>query len=132
MSNIIDMRYYEVLSPVLSVERRYNLIKCAIMSVATFYIFCMRYGIHQSILLEVRPNPCRFCSREECITQLKVPAEGAKSTISNCPYHYKGMQYGKSNIYSKLSPNTNVPIHCSLCFKAISSNGQTIWKYNAL
>ena len=37
-----------------------------------------------------------------------------------------------SNLTSKSSPCTNVPIHCPICPTSISKASQTIWKYNTL
>ncbi|KZP09618.1 hypothetical protein FIBSPDRAFT_963820 [Athelia psychrophila] len=39
-------------------------------------------------------NPCGFCGRDGCITQLKIKTRGPGVTItSSCPYHYSGMIY---------------------------------------
>src|SRR6266852_4283340 len=77
-------------------------------------------------------NPCGFCGREGCFTQLKLNKNGNASINSNCIYHYSGMQYKRAAQFSNPQPCTNVPIHCPLCPNAVSGDPQTIWKYNAL
>jgi hypothetical protein len=42
------------------------------------------------------------------------------------------MNYKAAAQFSKSSPCTNIPVHCSLCSPAISGNPQTIWKYNSV
>jgi len=84
------------------------------------------------VLGSVGENPCGFCGQGSCFTQLKVKKSGGFSIVSNCPYHYSGMQYKKAADFSKTLPWTNVPIHCPLCPTAVSGDPPTIWKYNAL
>jgi len=80
-------------------------------------------------------NPCGFCGRDGCFTNLLEKKSGNSISItvtSNCPYHYERMQYKQAATFSNTMPCTNVPIHCPLCPTSISGNPQTIWKYNAL
>ena len=39
----------------------------------------------------------------------------AQTIVSNCQYHYKGVNYKVPLRTSKSTPRTNVPIHCTLC-----------------
>ena len=77
-------------------------------------------------------NPCGFCGRDTCFTQLKLKKHDSFSISSNCPFHYSGMQYRKAAEFSEALPCTNVPIHCPLCPTSVSGDPPTIWKYNTL
>ena len=83
-------------------------------------------------LQSIGENPYGFCGQDGCFTQLKAKKKhGGLSIVSNCPYHYAGMNYKAAAQFSKSSPCTNIPVHCSLCPFAISGDPQT-WKYNAV
>ena len=86
----------------------------------------------QCQLQSIRVCPCGFCGQDGCVTQLKERKKGGLSIISNCPYHYVGMNYKSAAKFSKSSPCTNIPIHCPLCPTSISGDPPTIWKYNPL
>jgi hypothetical protein len=45
-------------------------------------------------------NPCGFCGKEGCFTQLKLHKNGSASINSNCIYHYSGMQYKRAAQFS--------------------------------
>ncbi|KAJ7609680.1 hypothetical protein FB45DRAFT_761958 [Roridomyces roridus] len=79
----------------------------------------------------VGPEPCGFCGREGCYTQLTKSGLSFKVT-SQCDYHYSTMQYKAAAKFSANAPCTNVPIHCALCPTSASGTPRTIWKYNAI
>ncbi|KAK7037056.1 hypothetical protein R3P38DRAFT_2517108 [Favolaschia claudopus] len=94
-------------------------------------------GVPEPGLLQpVGSEPCGFCGREGCFTQLINTNHPKKppSILSSCPYHYSGMNYRKAQTSTKTSPSTNVPILCSLCLpnNNVSRDQPTIWKYNAM
>jgi len=51
------------------------------------------------------------------------------SMMSNCLYHFKGMQYHSAATFRESSPCTNVPVHCPLCPLGTSGQHPTFWKY---
>ncbi|KAJ7772157.1 hypothetical protein B0H14DRAFT_2158842, partial [Mycena olivaceomarginata] len=81
--------------------------------------------------MEVGTDPCGWCGRKGCYTQLTASSKGVKF-LSNCDYHYAKMNYKSATTSTAATPCTNVPIHCVLCDKSISGPRQTIWKYNAM
>ncbi|KAJ6579361.1 hypothetical protein B0H10DRAFT_2198716 [Mycena sp. CBHHK59/15] len=85
----------------------------------------------QQPLHEVGADPCGFCGRDGCHTQLINKRGGSTTIHSSCPYHYARMNYKSATQSSKSSPCTNVPIHCPICPPAVSGDPRTIWKYNA-
>ncbi|KAJ6625273.1 hypothetical protein B0H10DRAFT_1783292, partial [Mycena sp. CBHHK59/15] len=81
---------------------------------------------------ELGADPCGFCGREGCYTQLIKKEDEPVVIVSNCDYHYAKMLYKAATKCTKNSPCTNVPIHCPLCKKSASGAPRTIWKYNVI
>ncbi|KAJ7498376.1 hypothetical protein B0H11DRAFT_1856325 [Mycena galericulata] len=79
----------------------------------------------------VGADPCGFCGRDGCYTQLVI-AGGSSKITSNCGYHYSKMNYKAAKNCTQNSPCTNIPIHRPLCPRSASGNPRTIWKYNAI
>lgn len=75
----------------------------------------------------VEINICGWCGLSRCMTQMID-----KRILSDCQYHYAGMDYNKARTVSKTTPCTNVPVYCPVCPLSGSGTKRTIWKYNAL
>ncbi|KAF8154667.1 hypothetical protein B0H34DRAFT_615988, partial [Crassisporium funariophilum] len=61
---------------------------------------------------EVGIDPCGWCGRDGCKTQL---SSTSLSVTSNCPFHYDKMIYSRAAILSTGNSSTNVPVLCPLC-----------------
>ncbi|KAJ7766391.1 hypothetical protein DFH07DRAFT_707196, partial [Mycena maculata] len=81
--------------------------------------------------VQIGAEPCGFCGRDGCFTQLINKKGGSPTIHSSCPYHYSKMSYKATKQSTKSSPSTNVPIYCPLCPPAVSGDPRTIWIYNA-
>ncbi|KAJ6591398.1 hypothetical protein B0H10DRAFT_1763016, partial [Mycena sp. CBHHK59/15] len=81
--------------------------------------------------IEVGAEPCGWCGREGCYTQLKTSSKGINISF-NCDYRYIKMSYKSAATSTAATPCTNVPIHCVLCDKSTPGPRRTIWKYNAM
>jgi hypothetical protein len=74
--------------------------------------------------VEIGLDPCGWCGRGGCMTQLTKKGN-SYSTTSSCQYHYAKMMYGKAMACSNSAP-------CPICPKSTSGQLKTIWKYNAM
>ncbi|KAI0717307.1 hypothetical protein C8Q72DRAFT_789730 [Fomitopsis betulina] len=82
--------------------------------------------------IEIGLEPCRWCGCDgKCVTQL-VKKGNSWIIHSSCEYHHTKMKYGPASKSSKNSPCSKVPICCPLCLPTLTSQPQTIWKYNTL
>ena len=76
------------------------------------------------LFLKMGVNPCGWCGKEECKTQLTVTGNSTKIT-SDCAYHYQNMKYRNAMTSTNQSPCTNVPLNCPMC----PQSNITFWKY---
>ncbi|TFK16506.1 hypothetical protein FA15DRAFT_547372, partial [Coprinopsis marcescibilis] len=61
-------------------------------------------------------NPCGFCGRDGCLTQLEKVNNKTLVIASTCPYRRSKMLPSKRyNEFDASSPCSNTPIYCSLC-----------------
>ncbi|KAF8150234.1 hypothetical protein B0H34DRAFT_667193 [Crassisporium funariophilum] len=86
-------------------------------------------------LVQVGIDPCGWCGRDGCKTQLSstsVRGKNKLSVTSNCPFHYNKMIYSRAAILSTGNSSTNVPALCPLCPIGLNEQGTTFWKYNLI
>ncbi|KAF9458153.1 hypothetical protein BDZ94DRAFT_1139162, partial [Collybia nuda] len=60
-------------------------------------------------------DPCGWCGRDGCTTQIVETNTVSVKINSNCEYYYTKKQYKRAMSPTSKTPCINIPLRCPLC-----------------